>query len=292
MDLDGTGSPIGLVGKILKAEPNLSLPIPVEEVARQLDITDIQDVDSDTFEGGLITDTTRSSGFILVNRKAIRGRRRFTIGHELAHFLMTTHKPPAGGFQCSRADMRRWDKEASPSVRMEVEANEFSALLLMPPPLWQRECAKFRDPDLLQITQLAKLFDVSKEAAARTYAQYHDRLVMTVVTKDGMIDKVYRNVTRFPKLCVRSGDAVPPSSILFRARRQTDHATELTEARSEFWLESEWGRRLPTLYEQVAFQDGGFALMMLWAEINEEEEKDDDRTSKQRYRDQQQKWMR
>lgn len=292
MDLDGTGSPMGLVGKILKAEPNLTLPIPIEELARQLDINDIQDVEGNTFEGGLITDTTRSSGFILVNRKAIRGRRRFTIGHELGHFLMTTHKPSAGGFQCSRADMRRWDKEASPTIRMEVEANEFSGLLLMPPPLWKRECAKFQDPNLSQVIQLAKLFDVSKEAAARSYAQYHDQLVTTIVTKDGMIDKIYRNVTRFPKFCIRTGDAVPPSSILFRAARQTDHPTELVEARPEFWLESEWGKRLPALYEQVAFQNGGFALLMLWAEVEEEEEKDDNRTSKQRYQDQQQKWAR
>jgi IrrE N-terminal-like domain len=90
----------------------------------------------------------------------------------MGHFLMTTHKPPAGGFQCSRADMRRWtDKEKGGVIRMEVEANEFAALILMPPPLWRAELAKFRDPDLAQIVTLAGLFDVSKEAAARAYAQ-------------------------------------------------------------------------------------------------------------------------
>jgi hypothetical protein len=31
---------------------------------------------------------------------------------------------------------------------------------------------------------------------------------------------------------------------------------------------------------------------MLWAEIEEEEEIDDDRTAKQRYKDQQEKWRR
>lgn len=293
MDLDGTGSPMGLVSKILKAEPGLALPIPIEELAMQLDIAEIRDVSSEKFEGGLITDTTRSSGYILVNRGAIKGRRRFTIGHELGHFLMRTHTAPVGGFQCSRADMRRWDnKEASTTVRMEVEANEFAALILMPPPLWRLETAKFRDPDLTQVVDLARIFDVSKEAAARAYAQYHDQLVAVAVTKDGCIDKIYRNVTRFPTMCLKKGDPVPPSSTLFRAPVQTDHPTEITEARSEFWLESEWGKRLPMLYEQVFFQKGGFALLMLWAEIEEEGEKDDERTAKQRYRDQQQKWVR
>ena len=293
MDLDGTGSPMGLVSKILKAEPGLKLPIPIEEIALRLDINEIQNVDSDTFEGGLITDTTRSSGFILVNRNAIRGRRRFTIGHELGHFLLTTHKPPPGGFQCSRADMRRWDgKDVSPAMRMEIEANEFSGLLLMPPPLWRREASKFRDPDLSQVSKLAKIFDVSKEAAARSYAQYHDLPVATVVTKNGVIDRIYRNITRFPKLVVGKGSPVPPSSIMFRTPRQTDHPTDLVDAYSEYWLESAWGTKLPTLYEQVAFQQGPFALMMLWADVREPEEKDDERTAKERYRDEQEKWNR
>jgi hypothetical protein len=91
---------------------------------------------------------------------------------------------------------------------------------------------------------------------------------------------------------VRQGDPVPPSSVLFRALTRADQPTEITEARSELRLESEWGKRLPTLYEQVFFQKGGFALLMLWAEVEEEEEKDDDRTAKQRYQDQQQKWAR
>lgn len=293
MDLDGTGSPMGLVGKILKAEPNLALPVPVDELATQLDIKEIRDVHSDTFEGGLITDTTRSAGYILVNRNSIRGRRRFTIGHELGHFLMTTHKPPAGGFQCSRADMRTWDsKENAPAVRMEIEANEFAALILMPPPLWRREVAKFRDPNLSQVLRLAEKFDVSKEAAARSFAQYHELPIAIVVTKENLIDRVYRNTTCFPAMCVRRGDRVPSSSIFFREARQTARASEVVEAASEAWLETDWGKRLPTLYEQVFFQTGGYALLMLWAEVIEEEEIDDDRTSKQRFRDQQQRWNR
>lgn len=293
MDLDGTGSPMGLVSKILKAEPSLPLPIPIEEIAKRLDITDIQDVVADNFEGGLITDTTRSSGKILVNRLAIRGRRRFTIGHELGHFLMTNHKPPAEGFRCSRDDMRRWSaKDPSPAVKMEIEANEFSSLLLMPPPLWRREAARHGDPDLAQIVRLAKTFDVSKEAAARSYATYHDETVAVVVSHRRQIDKIYRNIATFPRLCVRSGDAVPPKSLLFRAPHQTDGPTELSEARAEDWLQSDWGKPLPTLYEQVFFQRDDFAMILLWAEIEEEEEKDDERTSKQRLQDRQQQRMR
>lgn len=293
IDLDGTGSPMGLVGKILKAEPNLTIPVPIEELARQLDIAEIRELSADGFEGGLITDDARSSGIILVNRTARRGRRRFTIGHELCHFLMTTHKPPAGGFQCSRADMRRWTgKEDGGTARMEVEANEFAALILMPPPLWRKEMAKFRDPELSQIIALAGLFDVSKEAAARSYAQYHNEPVALVVVKDGKIDRIYRDIGRFPRLGVKPGAPVPVGSLLFKAAKQLDHPSSISEARAEIWLESDWGKPLPGLYEQVFFQQNGFALIMLWAELVDEEESDGwgEKTSKQRLQERQAKW--
>lgn len=293
MDLDGTGSPMGLVGKILKAEPGLSIPVPIEELAHQLDIAEIRDLSADGFEGGLITDEERSSGFILVNRAARRGRRRFTIGHELGHFLMTTHKPPKGGFQCSRADMRRWSgKDQDAAMKMEVEANEFSALILMPPPLWRKELAKFGDPDLSQVVTLAGLFDVSKEAAARAYAQYHGEPVAVVVAKGGKVDRLYRDISRFPKIALRRGMPVPKSSLLFRAAQQLSHPSIIDDARAEAWLESDWGKPLPTLYEQVFFQQGGFALILLWAELQDDEEQDEwgEMTSKQRLEERRGRW--
>jgi len=293
IDLDGAGSPGALVTKILKAETTLSAPVPIEALARQLDIKDIREVVTENFEGGLITDVSRSDGFILVNKRSKGGRRRFTIGHELGHFLMTHHKPSRDqGFQCSRADMRRWDFNApNGAFRMEAEANQFSALILMPPPLWRKATARYRDPDLTQVLALANDFQVSKEAAARNYAQYHDALVAVVVVKDDKILRLYRNVTRFPRLCVAPGSAVPSSSLLFHATRQTEHPTSLEEGRAEHWLVSDWGVTLPPLYEQVLFAKEEFALIMLWVEKPEEEdEQDDDRTSKERLRDRLATW--
>ncbi|GAA0860862.1 hypothetical protein GCM10009115_01160 [Sphingopyxis soli] len=58
--------------------------------------------------------------------------------------------------------------------------------------------------------------------------------------------------------------------------------------RSEFWLESEWGKRLPRVYEQVLFQKDTFALIMLWCEESEDDEDydpEEGKTAKERYRD-------
>jgi len=296
MDLDETGSPAGLVTKILKAEPSLIYPVPIEELAIQLDIVQIEELGSDGFEGGLITDDARSSGIILVNRAANKGRRRFTIAHELGHFLIPTHKPKQGAeFMCSRSDMRNWSiNDQDRYARMEAQANEFAALILMPPLFLRREMARFRDPNLDQIIILARVFDVSKEAAARAFAQYNDQPIAIIVAKDGRINRIYRNSTRFPSMAVRQGDAIPAQSRLHTAMHAKADMAEPVNGVAEAWLESNWGRRLPDLYEQVHLQRDGFALIMLWVEVDQEDEEDPDegRTSKQRLQNRLERWNR
>ena len=121
----GAGSPEGLVARILKLVPNLPVPTsyrgPVQAAA---DISrDIRPLETGGFEGGLVTDTDRSEGVILVNTASHYYRQRFTIGHELAHFLLPTHMPDRPGrFLCSREDMNfRPPRETDRRARMEVE---------------------------------------------------------------------------------------------------------------------------------------------------------------------------
>lgn len=298
MDLDGSTSPTALVTKILKAEPGLTLPIPIEQIARQLDIADIRELAADGFVGGLITDTSRSDGFILVKQGLIEERRRFTIGHELGHFLMVHHRPPATGFQCSAVDMNRRavrKEELPPAQRWEVEANEFASLMLMPPPMWRREAGCYRDPDLAQIAPLAKAFGVSREAAARTYVTYHEQSVAIALVKDGRIERIYRPTSSaFPALSIKPGDPVPPSSVFHRAKQVLVQPSDMVEANAAGWVQSEWGRRMPDLSEQVLFRQNGYAFILLWSDTvaDDDYDPDEDRTSKQRLADRQARYAR
>lgn len=295
LDLDGkgAGSPEGLVSLILKVE-KLSMPVPIEELCRALDIKEIADLETEGFEGGLLMDQYRRNGIILVNKSARGGRRRFTIGHELGHFLIPTHKPvKSDRFLCSRDDMRMWSaSEQDAYARMEVEANRFSALILMPPPLLRPYLAKFGDPDVAQILALHADFDVSKDAAARAYAQYRDEPVATVVVKDGRVQRIYKSI-KFPRMSVGSGDEVPKPCVYHRALAAQVELSELKEVAGGQWLESSWGKRMPDLYEQVLLQQHGYALILLWAELPEEDEDDDPderQTSKQRLADRRSRW--
>jgi len=51
--------------------------------------------------------------------------------------------------------------------------------------------SKLGDPDLTQVLAIHEDFDVSKDAAARAFAQYHDEPIAIVVACDGKILRIY-----------------------------------------------------------------------------------------------------
>jgi hypothetical protein len=130
---------------------------------------------------------------------------------------MVHHKPNDSRFLCTAKDMTRQAirrEQLLPAQRWEVEANEFASLILMPPPLWRKAMATYRHPDLGHIAALRRIFKVSNDAAARTYATYHDEAVAVAVVKDGALQRVYRNPTRFSFLALAEGDPIPRASNL------------------------------------------------------------------------------
>jgi Zn-dependent peptidase ImmA (M78 family) len=80
-----------------------------------------------------VTTPERDQGKILLNSNSSRQRRRFSVGHELLHFLNPLHQQTAPeGFQCSRADLRVSSATQSRHLRQEAEANAFAIELLTP----------------------------------------------------------------------------------------------------------------------------------------------------------------
>ena len=288
LDLDGkgAGSPEGLVSRILKAEPSLCVPVPIEELCGKLDISSIEYEELEGLEGALITTAERESGIILVTETSHRFRQRFTIGHELGHFLIPTHKPNSDGrFLCSQADMLlQHTDEKNKRTKMEVEANRFSSLLLMPPPLLRPRLKG--DPNLNQLVKLASEFEVSKEAMARAYAFCHIELLAFVVTHNGIVRRIYRHPS-FPYVAVDVGVPAPTRSGVTSAGRVTD----LRECLPDHWIRVERGRPAPKLYEQIIAQRNDYSMTMLWlekAEDNSDDEvldREENLTASQRLRD-------
>jgi hypothetical protein len=112
-------------------------PVPVLDIAKALDIIEIREEPLTGFEAALLTTPERGYGSIVVNLDSSPQRRRFSVGHELLHFLNPWHEPTSpSGFRCSRQDMIETRRSArDPHRRQEAEANQFSIELLAPPAL-------------------------------------------------------------------------------------------------------------------------------------------------------------
>lgn len=216
IELADCGSPEKIVAEILRQHPDIPVPIPIEELAEAVGITAIHRLQTASFEGGLVTQPERVDGVILVNGNGSRQRQRFTIGHELGHYLIVAHQPArAGQFTCSKEDMaiRTADRDDR-AKRMEMEANRFSATMLMPLARFRPEMRNLGAPDLDHVIALANRYDMSKEATALHYALHHDTPCAILFSRDGVIKRSYKP-TRFP--FIESGIGAPlrqPRSVL------------------------------------------------------------------------------
>jgi hypothetical protein len=279
MDLADAGSPDKLVSLILKLEPKLAPPIPIRELCKQLDIIDICARDLGGFEGGLVTDTDRSNGIITHREDRSEERNRFTIGHELGHFLMPHHVPDKQGqFLCSAKDFATLSKpESDKRAQMEFEANRFASLMLVPPPIL-RKCPDLnREPDLGRLWKLASDFCVSKDVMARAYAEYHEHDIAVLIVKDGAIQRFYRNATKFPFISAKLKSPVPVGSMFRKHQHKpgvlSDHQTCIPEN----WIDTDRFLKTPELFEQVMWQREGFAMILLTLVRPDEDEEDEER---------------
>tara|TARA_R110000744_G_scaffold91550_1_gene177538 strand:- start:58457 stop:59341 length:885 start_codon:yes stop_codon:yes gene_type:complete len=284
LDLDGTYSPYGLVTKILTAEPNLKIPVPIEDLAHQLDIAEISELETDGFLGGLLTNHQRSFGSILVSAGLRHTRRRFTIAHELGHFLIPYHTPQKEGqFLCDNKALRQIDtKSRNHFFKMEAEANQFASLLLMPPPWLRPLIDGKRFPSLGTVVEIHRTFEVSKQAAARAYIDYNAEDLALLVVRHGQIQQIYK--TRdFPRLGVAAGDSIPRNSLAL-SNFPPGALSDSDPADMYEWLDTDELPRVRGLYEQVLGQANGFSMIQLKALVADPDEYDPeaDMTSKER----------
>ena len=276
LDLDGAGSPEALVARILKLEPGLTLPIPIEKLCASLDIVRIADLETEGFEAALITDQVKSQGAILVANGRSRRRRQFSIAHELGHFLIPAHMPPTDGrFLCSADQLRQLAaKDQDRRARMEVEANRFAALILMPPPLLRPRLRQTRHPRLEHLVSLAETFDVSKDAMARAYAEHHDEPVAVLIWRDGRLARCYRSAP-MPWLSVRIGDRASRDQVGSLCAAEMGSITAPSELDPLDWFEERSARLVIELTEQRMPQRDGFVMQMLRAELRDDDEPGD-----------------
>jgi Zn-dependent peptidase ImmA (M78 family) len=255
------GNPERLADAIHDQLSGLEGPVPVQEIALALDIEEIREEHLTSFEGALITSAERDRGAIVVNRRSPPQRRRFTVGHELGHFLNPWHKPTAAtGFECTRADMIV-TSGVSGHLKQEAEANRFAIALLAP----ARRLASYlmRPADLEAVLALATDLDISKAAAVRRYVAIHDETLAVVFSRNDLVLYVDRQ-KEFPSLSIRQGDRLP------LVVAEDDAALSWwEEADGRDWLKAGNDH---ALHAQRLQQAEGHAMTLLRAEAREDDD--------------------
>jgi hypothetical protein len=135
--------------------------------------------DLDGFDGALVPAESGKKWGILFDRNAAPRRRRFTIGHELGHYLLHRKKYPKG-IHCDEAAVDGRNGEL-----IEQEANTFSATLLMPLDDFKRRISAKDVPSFDDLSACADQYDVSLTAAMLRWLRNTDRRAMMIVSTDG-----------------------------------------------------------------------------------------------------------
>jgi Zn-dependent peptidase ImmA (M78 family) len=124
------------------------MPIDLELFWKRFGIV-VKRINLELVSGIIIKD--RELPLIAVNKNMGLARIRFTLAHELGHFILPHNRSV---FSCQESQMDRW----------EQEANRFAAELLMPQPLIKRLWGRYKDNPEHRLEIVAEKLQVSQQA--------------------------------------------------------------------------------------------------------------------------------
>jgi hypothetical protein len=140
-------------------------------------------LDVSGFEGCLVRNPDDPAEWgILYKQHATPERSRFTVAHELGHFVM--HRALQSRFEC---DNRGVTSGQFDGRNIEREANEFASNLLMPMDLLRRLLGDQRNVTLHLLSDIARTFEVSFEALCLRFIEATDQRAILVHWDQGFL---------------------------------------------------------------------------------------------------------
>lgn len=193
---------------------------------------------------------TAFEGALLYSRKANRwgisyssqiresGKIRFTVAHELGHYLL--HRHTQRGFTCSGEDMRDFGRRAATSKNIEQEANEFASYLLMPISDYRRQ-VEGQEINIALLGHCADRYGTSLTASAIKLIEFVDRPFVAVLSQGGVVKWSRSSDAAFKLGCfLTKGTTIPADSLTMRCHLMGLGASNSLSAFSESsaWFKS------------------------------------------------------
>jgi len=227
-------------------------------IAHKLGIK-IREVDSEGFDGALVRLPGQRGGIIAVKASLREARRkRFTIAHEIGHFILPGHERPE---VCSSKTVETWNLGLRAS---ELEANEFAAELLLPTK-HVRSMLVQRFPDFPAIRRTADEYETSLTATVRKFLRLTEHACAMVWSKEGQV--VWSKRSETFTLPIRRGklDPATRASDLFVSAKQEE--PEFEGRPSHLWLKPPGHEAVDRILEcSVLLPNHGSVLTLLWIE--------------------------
>lgn len=158
-----------MVTRLLAQHSQSRPPVRIERIAKDLGI-EIRSGNLDDVSGVLVR--RGNSAIIGTNSTQSPQRQRFTIAHELGHFLLhdgiTNHVD-----RSYRVNYRSVESSQATNVE-EIEANFFAAAILMPKHMLDAESAELAVDNDERVAELARLFQVSRLAMSLRLANLYE----------------------------------------------------------------------------------------------------------------------
>ncbi len=194
-------------------------------------------------------------GRIRVSRRVTNaGRRRFSVAHELGHFVLKHAGSVVAGCQ-ERAllDYRGESKES--------EANVFAVELLLPEKLVRKRC-EVSPVDLRPVRQLAEDFETSVTATAIRFVEFSPEKCALVYSEAGCVRWSWKSDTFWWRL-LRWGSNLGAASLASDCFGIGTMSEDPEEVRGDAWIESDRG--CPEVVEHsMAIPSLNAVVTMLW----------------------------
>jgi hypothetical protein len=183
------------------------------------------------------------------------GRQRFSVAHELGHFVLKHDGSTLAG--CQERSMLDYKGESK-----ESEANIFAVELLLPERLVRRRC-EVSPVDLRPVQKLAEDFETSITATAIRFIEFSPEKCALVYSEKGRVRWTRKSDSFWFRL-IGYGQPLEPASLAIDFFREGGLPEEPEEVRGDAWIESSSGRMPEVVEHSMAIPSLGAVVSLLW----------------------------
>jgi Zn-dependent peptidase ImmA (M78 family) len=235
-----------------------STPVDLIQLCKDLGLR-VQEVPARGFDGALVRSKSGQKGIVAVKASMREAsRKRFTIAHEIVHFVIPHHRLLKN--VCEEKKIDSFDSRLN---RPEIEANEFAAELLLPSALLTTRF-KTAEFSLSEISTVAAEFETSLTATVRCFLRLTSLPCAMVWSSDNQARWFARSDTFrfFLPLAELPADG-SCAAALFRGGLAPSDFTPVPAAA---WIDTQAADRVQTLLEHSIYLPNYSAVLtLLWA---------------------------